>query len=80
VEEDGEEADARSMGIRSPGGWGRSGRKSPAFRGLTAADRRRGGGGASTGRWTEDFRRPAAVENPVGQRTRGATEGGGRGG
>jgi hypothetical protein len=45
VEEDGEEADARSMGIRSPGGWGRSGRKSPAFRGLTAADRRRGGGG-----------------------------------
>jgi hypothetical protein len=27
-----------------------------------------------------DFRRPAAAENPVGQRTGGAAEGGGRGG
>jgi hypothetical protein len=42
--EDGEEADARIMGIRSPRGRGRSGRKPPAFWGPTARDRRRGGG------------------------------------
>jgi hypothetical protein len=29
-------------------------------------------------RASADFRRPTAVENPVGQRTGGATEGGGR--
>jgi hypothetical protein len=41
-EEDGEEADSRSMGMRSPGGQGRSGRKPAAFGGPTAADWRRG--------------------------------------
>jgi hypothetical protein len=69
-EEDGEEADARSMGMRSPGGWGRFGRKLAAFRGPTAADRRRGRGArASVGRWMADFETLAAAENPVGQRT-----------
>jgi hypothetical protein len=42
-EEDGEVADTRSMGIRSPRGRGRSGREPPAFRRPTTADRRRGG-------------------------------------
>jgi hypothetical protein len=42
--EDGEEDNARRMGRRSPRRRGRSGRKPPAFRGLTAADRQRGGG------------------------------------
>jgi hypothetical protein len=71
-QEDGEEADTRSMGIKSPGGWGGSGSKPPAFLGPTTVDRRRGGGvRALAGRWTADFGRPAAAENPVGQRTRG---------
>jgi hypothetical protein len=41
---------------------------------------------ASTGRWTADFGRSAAADNPVGQRTTvaenpvGAAKGGGRGG
>jgi hypothetical protein len=47
---DGEEADARSMGIRSPGGRGRSGRKSPAFGGPTAWREGEGVGGFSGGR------------------------------
>jgi hypothetical protein len=59
-------------GSGSPGGRGRSGRKPPAFRGPTAAWR-----GA---RASADFGWPAAVENPVGQWTRGAAEGGSRGG
>jgi hypothetical protein len=42
--EDGEEDDARRMERRSPGRRGRSGKKPPAFQGLTAADRQRGGG------------------------------------
>jgi hypothetical protein len=80
-EEDVEEAYTRSMGIKSPGGQGRSGRKPPVFRGPTATDRWCGKGArASAGRWTADFGRPAEAENPVGQRTGGAAEGGGRGG
>jgi hypothetical protein len=51
---------------QSPGGRGWSGRKPPAFRGPTAAWR-----GA---RVSEDFGRPVAAENPVGQRTGGAAE------
>jgi hypothetical protein len=39
-----------------------------------------GGGKASAGRWTTDFGRPAAAENPGGQRMGGAAEGGGWGG
>jgi hypothetical protein len=41
-----------------------------------------GGGPAAWrgARASADFRRPAAAENPVGQRTGGATEGNGRGG
>jgi hypothetical protein len=35
---------------------------------------------ASAGRWTTDFGRPPAAENPVGQRTGGTAEGGSRGG
>jgi hypothetical protein len=69
-EEDGEEADVRSMEIKSPGGQGKSGRKPPTFRGARAL----------AGRWTADFGRPPAVENPVGQRMSGAAEGGSRGG
>jgi hypothetical protein len=38
------------------------------------------GARASAGRWTVDFGRPAAAENPVGQKTRGAMEGGDQGG
>jgi hypothetical protein len=38
------------------------------------------GARVSAGRWTADSGRPAAVENPGGQRTGGAAEGGGRGG
>jgi hypothetical protein len=71
-EEDVEEAYTRSMGIKSPGGQGRSGRKPPAFQGPTATDRWCGRGvRASAGWWTADFGRPAEAENPVGQRTGG---------
>jgi hypothetical protein len=73
-EEDGEEADARRMGRRSPGGWGRSGRKPPAFQGPTATDRWHGGARESAGRWTADSGRPVAAENP-----RWAEDGGRRG-
>jgi hypothetical protein len=56
---------------RGRGGRGRSGRKPPAFRGPTVW---RGV------RASADFKKPAAAENPMGQRTGGATEGSGQGG
>jgi hypothetical protein len=68
-EEDGEEADARSMGIRCPGGRGKSRRKPPAFRGPTAADRQRGGGRGRQrvgGRWISGGRRRRRI--PWGRR------------
>jgi hypothetical protein len=71
-DDDGEEADVRRWGSGSPGARGGSGRKPPAFRGPTVVWR-----GA---RALADFWRPAAAENPMGQRTGGAAEGGGQGG
>jgi hypothetical protein len=60
------------MGRWSPGGRGRSGREPPAFRVLTAADRRRGDGArAPAGRWTTDSGRLAVAKNP-GDRGRGS--------
>jgi hypothetical protein len=75
-EEDGEEADERSMGIRSlpEAGAGRGGSRS-----RWGADD--GGPAAWWGaRASADFGRPVAAENHVGQRTGGAAEGGDRGG
>jgi hypothetical protein len=57
-----------------PAAW-RGARASGDF-GRPVADRQRGGGA----RASADFERLAVVENPMGQRTGGAAEGGGRGG
>jgi hypothetical protein len=75
-EEDGEEADAMSMGIREPreAGAGQGGSRP------RSGGRRPWTGGVAGVRASTDFGRPATAENPVGQRTGGAAEGGGRGG
>jgi hypothetical protein len=75
-EEDGEEADARSMGIREPRRPGLVGEEAT---GVPGADGGRPAAWRGT-RASTDFGRLAAAVNPVGQRMRGATKGGGRGG
>jgi hypothetical protein len=57
--------------MRSPGGRGRSGRKRLVFQGLTAADRRRGGGEGISGSVDGGFR-----EAGGGGESRGAEDGG----
>jgi hypothetical protein len=85
-EEDGEEADAMSMGMRSPE---RSGQVEEETGCVPGADGSRSAGGAraSAGRWAADSRRPAEAENPRGSGRRaprkaaiGEDDGGGGGG
>jgi hypothetical protein len=83
--QDGRRQGGRWRSPRSRGGQ-RGGGKAPEVGAGRGGSRPRSGGrrwrtgGVAGARASADFGRLAAVENPVGQRTGGAAEGGGRGG